>query len=155
MKVESDLQEVQNAGMTDALRMSLIFVFLLRLSVVAGQTGAANCAAPADSWPQWRGPSANGVAPRANPPVRWSETNGVRWKIALPGKGHSSPIVFGDTLYVLSAMPVGEAQKPVFDDAPGVHDSVPVTHRHQFLATAVRRSNGAIKWSKMLREEWP
>jgi len=39
---------------------------------------------------------ANGVVPFANPLVEWSETNHVRWKLALPGKGHSSPIVFGD-----------------------------------------------------------
>jgi outer membrane protein assembly factor BamB len=155
MKVESDLHEVQNAGMIDALRVSLIFVFLLRLSVVAGQIGSANCAVPPDSWPQWRGPSANGVAPRANPPVHWSETNNVRWKIALPGKGHSSPIVFGDSVYVLSAVPIGDAQKPVYDDAPGVHDSVPVTHRHQFVALAINRRDGHVRWSNVLREEWP
>src|SRR5688572_15786695 len=107
------------------------------------------------NWPQWRGPLANGVAPLANPPVHWSETNNVRWKIPLPGKGHSSPIVFGDSVYVLAAAPVGEAQKAVYDDAPGVHDSVPVTHRHQFMVFAVSRRNGSILWKKVLREEWP
>src|SRR5881628_2569297 len=71
-------------------------------------------------WPQWHGPLANGIAPFADPPLRWSETNNVRWKIPLPGKGHSSPIVWGDRVYVLAALPVGEAQKPVYDDAPGV-----------------------------------
>jgi outer membrane protein assembly factor BamB len=108
-----------------------------------------------DNWPQWRGPLANGVAPRANPPVHWSETNNIRWKIALPGKGHSSPIIFGDSVYALCALPVGEPQKAVYDDAPGVHDSVPVTHRHQFLALAISRQDGRIRWSKVLREEWP
>jgi outer membrane protein assembly factor BamB len=110
---------------------------------------------PRDSWQQWRGPLANGVAPRANPPIRWSETNNVRWKIPLPGKGHSSPIVSGDSVYVLSAVPVGPEQKPVYDDAPGVHDSVPVTHRHQFVALAINRRDGKLSWQKMLREEWP
>jgi outer membrane protein assembly factor BamB len=120
-----------------------------------GHDGLGTCAAGPDSWPQWRGPLANGVAPRAKPPIHWSETNNVRWKIALPGTGHSSPIVSGDAVYVLSAMPVGAAQKPVYDNAPGVHDSVPVTHRHQFLALAVGRRDGTILWSKVLREEWP
>ena len=139
------------------LRLMILQVLLIAFAAV----GAADPAKPgatnvfAESWPQWRGPLANGVSPTADPPLRWSETNGVRWKIALPGKGHSSPIVFGDTLYLLSAMPIGEAQKPVFDDAPGVHDSVPVTHRHQFLAMAVRRGTGTIQWSKVLREECP
>jgi outer membrane protein assembly factor BamB len=48
-----------------------------------------------------------------------------------------------------------EAQKPVHDDAPGVHDSVPVTHRHQFVALAINRRDGNISWKRTLREEWP
>ena len=46
-------------------------------------------------WPQWRGPMGTGAAPHANPPVEWSETENIRWKIALPGSGHSTPIVWG------------------------------------------------------------
>jgi outer membrane protein assembly factor BamB len=63
--------------------------------------------------------------------------------------------VFGDSVYVLTAFPVGEARKPVYDDAPGVHDSAPVTHRYQFLALAISRRDGTVLWSKVLREEWP
>lgn len=136
-------------------RLLLIFVCVAALSALAGDAG--QCAAPSalDNWPQWRGPLANGVSPRAKPPIQWSETNNVRWKLALPVKGHASPIVFGDSIYLLGATPVGEAQKAVHDDAPGVHDSVPVTHRHQFIAFAVSRRDGSILWKKALREEWP
>jgi outer membrane protein assembly factor BamB len=107
------------------------------------------------SWSQWRGPLATGVAPHANPPVTWSEQKNVRWKIGLPGKGHSSPIVFGDRVYVMAAAPIGEAQKPVHDSAPGVHDSVPVTHRHQYLVMALARKDGRLLWKEVVREEWP
>ena len=107
------------------------------------------------SWPQWRGPLANGVAPNANPPVAWSEMKNVRWKIPLPGQGHSSPIVFGDRVYLMAAAAVGPTQKPVFDSAPGVHDSVPVTQRHQYLVLAMNRSDGQIVWQKVVHEEWP
>jgi outer membrane protein assembly factor BamB len=141
--------------MTSPLRLILLLVCASASAVAVDSAGVASCAAPSDSWQQWRGPLANGVAPDANPPVRWSETNNVRWKIPLPGKAHSSPIVSGDSVYLLSAMPVGEAQKPVYDDAPGVHDSQPVTHRHQFLAFSVSRRDGHTKWLKVLREEWP
>ena len=106
-------------------------------------------------WPHWRGPLANGVAPLANPPVNWNENKNIRWKIPLPGKGHSSPVVFGDSVYVLCAAPIGDAQKPVFDSAPGVHDSVPVTHRHQYMVLALSRSRGHLLWKKVVREEWP
>ncbi len=106
-------------------------------------------------WMQWRGPLANGVAPLANPPIEWSEKKNIRWKIALPGKGHSSPIVFGDRVYVMAAAPVGGAQKPVHDSAPGVHDSVPVTHTNQYIVMALSRSDGRVLWKKIVREEWP
>ncbi len=141
--------------MSRPLRLIFVLACFCALSGFADQTQVGGCAAPPDNWPQWRGPLANGVAPRANPPLHWSETNNIRWKIPLPGKGHSSPIVSGDSVYVLSAAPVGDAQKPVYDDAPGVHDSTPVTHRHQFLALALSRRDGTILWSKVLREEWP
>jgi outer membrane protein assembly factor BamB len=106
-------------------------------------------------WPQWRGPLVNGIGPLADPPVQWSEQKNVRWKIPLPGKGHSSPIVFGDRVFLMMAMPVGAAQTPVFDSAPGVHDSVPVTHRHKYIVMAVSRKDGQVLWSTTVREEWP
>lgn len=128
---------------------------LVAVSALADGGAACQDGAALNNWPQWRGPMASGVSPRADPPVHWSETRNVRWKIPLPGQGHASPVVFGDVVYVLAAVPVGEAQKPVYDDAPGVHDSMPVTHRHQFTALAINRRDGGVVWSKVLREEWP
>lgn len=132
----------------------LLAAFLLAVArpVLSAENPTTNLPA---FWPAWRGPLANGVAPHADPPVRWSETNNVRWKIPLPGKGHASPIVFGDAIYVTAAVPVGEAQPPVFDKAPGVHDSVPVTHRHQFIVLAVSRRDGSVLWKKVLAEAFP
>ena len=43
-----------------------------------------------DNWPQWRGPNANGVSPNGNPPIEWSENKNVKWKIEIPGRGHST-----------------------------------------------------------------
>jgi outer membrane protein assembly factor BamB len=107
------------------------------------------------NWSQWRGPLANGVAPMANPPIEWSEKKNVRWKVALPGKGHSSPIVFGDRIYVMTAAPVGPTQKPVFDSAPGVHDSIPVTRTNQYVVLALSRRDGSVLWKNIVRQEWP
>lgn len=115
----------------------------------------ADGAEAVDEWRQWRGPMANGVSPSARPPLEWSETKNIRWKIELPGKGHASPIVAGERVYVLGAAPVGQALPPVHDSAPGVHDSIPVTHRHEYHALAVNRADGRIAWKKVLREEFP
>lgn len=129
------------------------FVIGFWLTLITGAHGAETNSNR--FWTQWRGPLANGVAPSANPPIEWSEKKNVRWKVELPGKGHSSPIIFGDRVYVIAANPVGPAQKPVHDSAPGVHDSVPVTHTNQYWVMALSRADGRILWRRNLREEWP
>src|SRR5262245_39650970 len=57
-----------------------------------------------DNWHQWRGPLATGVAPKGNPPTEWSTTKNVKWKVAIPGRGSASPIVWGDRIFVLTAV---------------------------------------------------
>jgi len=65
---------------------------------------------PADNnWPTWRGPTSDGVAPEGcNPPVTWSETENIKWKINLPGSGHSSPVIWQDKIFFQTAIPVTE-----------------------------------------------
>jgi outer membrane protein assembly factor BamB len=141
--------------MLNPWRFTLLLGCLLAPSGWAADGATHPSAGPARNWPQWRGPQANGVAPHADPPITWSESKNVRWKIPLPGKGHSTPIVWGDRIFITAAVPVGDAQKPVYDNAPGTHDNVPVTHRHQFAIVAVSRRDGRILWKKVLREEFP
>src|SRR5712691_1782948 len=92
-----------------------------------------SAAQPQPNWPQWRGPLGTGVAPNANPPVEWSETKHIRWKIALPGKGHSTPIVWGDRIFLTTAIPYGEASRPRLPDRPGAHDNLALTQHHEFV----------------------
>jgi outer membrane protein assembly factor BamB len=112
-------------------------------------------AQPQDNWPQWRGPLFTGVAPHADPPLEWSESANVRWKTAIPGKGHSTPVVWGDRVFLTTAIPVGDAFEPRIDDAPGTHDSIPVTQSHRFVALALDRANGKILWQVVLKEAIP
>src|SRR5262245_21099642 len=107
------------------------------------------------SWAQWRGPLATGVAPHGDPPLRWSEKENVRWRTAIPGKGHSSPIVWRERVFVTTAVPFGEPVPPIVDDAPGTHDSVPVTQNQRFVALAVDRENGTVLWQTAVHEELP
>ena len=106
-------------------------------------------------WPQWRGPLGTGVAPHANPPVKWSEVENIRWKIALPGTGHSTPIVWGDRVLLTTAVPYGDPMEPRYDSAHGAHDSVPVTQRHRFIVLAISRREGKILWQRTLHTEVP
>jgi len=65
--------------------------------------------APADgNWPYWRGPNADGMAP-GDAPLTWSATENVRWKTEIPGLGHSSPVVWGDYVFVTTAIKTGAA----------------------------------------------
>src|SRR5215207_8181696 len=67
-----------------------------------GGTGGAQSAESDDQWPGWRGQSAEGRTSRALP-TEWAVNRGIRWKTRIPGRGHSSPIVFGDRAYVTTA----------------------------------------------------
>jgi len=58
----------------------------------------------AGNWPQWRGPDVNGVATESNLPLKWSDKENVRWRVALPGPGNSSPIVWGERVFVTQAV---------------------------------------------------
>ena len=66
---------------------------------------------PAKDWPAWRGPTHDGIAaPGQNPPVQWSETEGILWKVPIPGRGHGSPTVVGERIYVATADRVKQTQ---------------------------------------------
>jgi len=67
----------------------------------------------AESWPQWRGPSANGHAGKSGYPSEWNKTKNIAWKSVLPGRGHSSPVHDGKTVWVTTAIetPASEAEK--------------------------------------------
>lgn len=98
-------------------------------------------------WPNWRGPSYNGVAENADPPVEWSEERNVRWKTPLPGLGHSSPIVVGNRVFVTAAIPgKPPLPSPKRSGRPGAHDNSEITHSFRFVVIAVDRSKGEIVW---------
>ena len=63
------------------------------------------CWAHAENWPQWRGPRLDGTSAEKNVPVFWSATSNVLWKTELPGPGHASPVVFGDKVFTVAAIP--------------------------------------------------
>ena len=109
---------------------------------------------PSEFWPQWRGPQATGVAPQGNPPVEWSETKNVRWKVEIPGSGSATPILWEDKVFVVTAVPTGDAAKP----DPGQErrsEPEPATQAHKFSVLALSRDSGKILWDRVVREEFP
>jgi len=89
------------------MKSSFFALFLFSFVLSGAYATAAMAAEASDAdWANWRGPDYNGTSPSAKPPVKWSEDENIRWKVPISGKGSSSPIIWGDKLFVLTAVPV-------------------------------------------------
>ena len=95
--------------------------------------GLAVMPTQAQNWPSWRGPSGDGIAREKGFPTIWSATDNIAWKTPIPGRGHSSPIVWGDRIFVTSCI---EGNDPK-DKSP----------RDRILV-CIDRKGGAILWQK-------
>jgi hypothetical protein len=129
--------------------------FLVALTVQSHLVFAANARDDLHYWPQWRGPLTTGLAPYADPPIEWSENKNIRWKSGIPGFGHSTPVVWGEYLYLTSAKAYGESSVPKRANAYMAHDNVATVQHQEFIVLAVRRANGQIAWQKTVHRELP
>lgn len=84
----------------------------IRLSLAAFALVLGSVSLAADSWPGFRGPTADGHSPSKNPPTKWGEKSNVAWKAEIHGKGWSSPVVLGDQVWVTTSDEVLEAPPP-------------------------------------------
>jgi outer membrane protein assembly factor BamB len=141
-----------------------IAVVALLLLVPAGPVSAGDQAEA--FWPQWRGPLLTGVAPKAEPPLEWSETKNVAWKVEIPGKGSSTPVVWGDHIFVLTAIPtaVRGAAPPVPEPEPPAVASgrrrrgprgIKPEFVQRFAILCINRKDGKVAWQRVLSEELP
>jgi outer membrane protein assembly factor BamB len=153
-------------------------------SLAGSLTFAAAVAAastPNDNWPEWRGPLQNGVAPSANPPTTWSETNNIKWKVKIPGGGLATPIIWDNLVFIQTAIPTGKKveakpaeaseQPPAIRPEPGGEApkkgpgggkgrggfgaGPKPTEVYQFAVLCLDRQTGKVLWQKVAREEVP
>ncbi len=106
--------------------------------------------APTGAWPSFRGVQASGVADGQNLPDTWSAATGehILWKTPIPGLAHSSPIVWGDTVFVATAVSSRGAAtfKPgLYGDGDASDDRSP----QQWKVIALDRATGAVKWERV------
>ena len=131
---------------------SLLVAFGFTVATAGALGQAVN---PLAQWGQWRGPLATGAAPKADPPVEWSETKNIRWKTKLPGLGHSSPVVWGSLVFVTTAEMTG-AKKPFTGVTPdGAHNNMNPLFDHQFAVMAIDRQTGAVVWRRTVATRQP
>jgi outer membrane protein assembly factor BamB len=129
-------------------------IFLFTTFTLAAQTETEKAE---NYWPQWRGPLSTGAAVKGNPPVEFSETKNLKWKTPIPGKGHATPIVWGDKIIVQTAVSTNEKAPQASEGAgegsrmaPSQTDKI-----HEFFVLMVDRNSGKIIWETMITREWP
>jgi outer membrane protein assembly factor BamB len=93
-------------------------------------------------WPTWRGADGNGASKHAKPPVEWSETKNVKWKKEIPGRGAGTPVIWGDRLFLLTAVPTSGS-------------GAPVVSAHKYVVMALDRRDGRVLWERVAKEESP
>ena len=109
-----------------------------------GQQTSAN---RVEGWPQFRGPGSTGVAEGSNLPDTWSTTQNVRWKTTIPGHGWSSPIAWGDRIFVTSVIPVGDTEAPKKGLYFGGERPAPKVE-HRWMVYAIDWNTGKIVWER-------
>ncbi len=131
----------------------------MRLLLASLVIALAVAPASAQNWPSFRGPSASGVSTVGHPPTSWDVTSArnVVWKAPIPGLGHSSPVVWGDRVFVTTAVAPGSAAASVAlgdVDRAGTDpakDLVP----HQWQLHAIDTTSGRIVWSRTVHDGVP
>jgi outer membrane protein assembly factor BamB len=106
---------------------TLIFCWLAAFSLTVPRT------ATAENWPGFRGPSRQGISNEKNLPIQWSATSNIVWRTAIPGEGWSSPIVFGDRIFVSTATEEGAS----------------------YHLLCLDRKTGAILWDRQVLRQKP
>jgi len=139
--------------------MKKIAFFLLvgSMLVVTARAGEGDQTSE-DNWPHWRGPLANGTAPKGDPPVVWDEKKNIKWKAPLSGKGSATPIVWGDQVFVLTAIEsdrVAKADDLPKQDARFQKKTTAPTNFYQFVVLSFDRKTGKLRWKQTATEAVP
>lgn len=144
----------QAKGIT-RVKLSHRFVFAIIAGVSLSLTvlGVFSESAGAANWPQWRGPDGSGVSQETNLPSEWSPTKNIKWKTAIDGRAHSSPIVWGNKVFLTTAVegdvvPGAKAVKHFLEEGKEfLHpDSVGADRQHTFKVLCLDRDSGKILW---------
>jgi outer membrane protein assembly factor BamB len=134
-----------NLGDNPAMKRALAFVLALAPALLSAQ----------DHWPQFRGPAARGVASSDNIALRWSATENVEWKTDIPGRGWSSPIVWGDRIFITTVINHGETE-PIKKGLyfGGNRQDVP-TSEHEWKVFCLDLVTGETLWDRTVRKGRP
>ncbi|MCI0702992.1 MAG: PQQ-like beta-propeller repeat protein [Planctomycetia bacterium] len=132
--------------------MSRFAAVVLAFALTAAASAADSPKEKDQNWHHWRGPNADGSAPKADPPTKWDAKTNIAWKAPLPGKGSSTPSVWGDRVFVLCAIKTDRVAKAEELPKPDPRFEVktnPPTHFHKFIVLCFERNSGKKLWEKL------
>ncbi len=136
--------------------MNPSWVFVLLFGLAHATPGEEFSQTKLDNWHQRRGPSATGFNPKADPPVHWGPGQNIKWQAPIPGKGSASPIVWGDQVFVLTAVSTDRQADPsaIAKPDPNKKTTAP-TNYYQFVVMAFDRATGKLRWQQVAAEQVP
>ena len=134
------------------VRIAALGLLIIGIGIALGASVLAETDPEAEQfWAQWRGPYATGVSKTANPPLEWSETKNIRWKIEIPGRGSGSPVVWGDRIFLVTAVPMGASLEESHTPLGGFRPR----KMHRFAVMAIDRSDGGAIWERTATQDTP
>jgi outer membrane protein assembly factor BamB len=107
------------------------------------------------NWPQFRGPNGAGVSTNANLPDQWSATENVAWKTDLPGRSWSSPIVWGDRVFLTAVVNLAESEPPKKGLYLGGNRPEPPKSEHHWKVLCLDLATGKVQWEKTVHQGAP
>jgi outer membrane protein assembly factor BamB len=147
-------------GTITVTRIALTIIIGISMAV-AGLSSFARSAA-AGNWPQWRGPDGSGISSEKNLPAEWTPTKNIKWKTPIDGRAHSSPIVWGNRIFLTTAVegevvPGAQAVKHTVEGGKEFKhpDSVGADKKHTFKVISIDRDSGKIVWQATAWEGTP
>jgi outer membrane protein assembly factor BamB len=114
-----------------------------------------NTNAQTTHWPQFRGPGARGVSANEGLPARWSATENIAWKTEIPGRGWSSPVVWGDRVFLTTVINLGTAEEPKKGLYLGGNRPAPPDAVHQWKVFCLDLHDGRVVWERQVHEGKP
>jgi hypothetical protein len=109
----------------------------------------AGLSAKEEHWPQFRGPNSLGVSENTNLPDTWSRTKNVLWKQELPGRGWSSPVVWGNRVFITTVINAGMSEEPQKGLYFGGNRQTPSTTEHEWKVYCLDLKTGDVAWERI------
>lgn len=127
----------------------------VRADQVKSAPDSRQAARDAGNWPQFRGPESRGVADDANLPDRWSATENIAWKSDVPGRGWSSPVVWGNRIFLTTVVNTGESEEPKKGLYFGGDRKTPPDSIHRWMVLCFDLMTGDLLWERVVHEGKP